>query len=80
MHTIVVELYFQIRRLHINLALKKKKKKIVMDICMQLKILTFYDKLLHLISKFYNNYAIVYIFYHLNLYYFNLTKIFMLLQ
>ena len=27
MRTIVIELYFQIRRLHINLALKKKKKK-----------------------------------------------------
>ena len=27
MRTIVIELYFQIRRLHINLALQKKKKK-----------------------------------------------------
>ena len=78
----VIEVYFQIKRLHINLApKKKKKKKIVMDICVQLKILTFMTNyLLHLISNFYNNYAIVYIFYHLNLYYFNSTKTFMLSQ
>ena len=27
MHTMVIEVYFQIKRLHINLAPKKKKKK-----------------------------------------------------
>ena len=37
-----------------------------MDICVQLKILTFMTNyLLHLISNFYNNYAIVYIFINL---------------
>ena len=72
MHTTVIEVYFQIKRLHIYLAPKKKKKKNVMDICVQLKISLFITNyLFHLISNYYNNYAIVCIFYHLNLCKFN---------